>query len=122
MFPQHWKTFIDQHSLVGIEIEVPEERDLSGLGIELQFLDEQGCKREADELYPGITVKEDGFIPVGTCMSGSGDPYFINTNDGEGGPLYRIYHDSVSEDGYDRQEAVVVVLQDYRDVLGYVGT
>ena len=53
-------------------------------------------------------------------MEGSGDPYFINIDDGANGPLYRIYHDAVGEDGYDRNDAVAVVLESQSDILKYV--
>jgi hypothetical protein len=47
---------------------------------------------------------------------GSGD-YYINSQDGANGPLYRIYHDSVAEGGYKRSEAVAVVLESYEELL-----
>ncbi len=120
MQPDYWRQFISKNELAGCEAEVPEEADLSGLGIELEFLDEAGTKQEAEELYPGITVCRDGFVPVGRCASGGGDPYFINLRDGENGPLYRVYHDEVAEDGYDPARAVVVVLKDYRELVTHV--
>jgi hypothetical protein len=39
--------------------------------------------------------------------------------DGPNGPLYRIYHDSVGEGGYERSEAVAVVLESYGELLEY---
>jgi hypothetical protein len=119
MQPEYWKHFVDENGLVDTEVEVPPEADLSGLGIELEFLDAAGTRVEAEELYPGIGVYRDGFIPVGGCAFGSGDPYFINVNDGENGPLYRIYHDAVGDENYDRSQAVAVVLKDYRELLAY---
>ncbi len=63
---------------------------------------------------------KDGFIPVGSCLEGWEDPYFINTHDGAEGPLYRISHDAVTEDGYERNEAVAVVLCKCSDILGFL--
>ena len=120
MFPQYWKDFLDQSGLAGRDFEVPEEEDQSGLGAEIVLMDEPSAKEEADECYPGIVVVKDGFIPVGSCSLGSGDPYFINENDGVGGALYRIYHDMVGDDGYDRAEAVVVVLKSYTELPKYI--
>ena len=119
MQPDYWTRFIHEHGLAGAELEVPADADVSGLGIELQFFDEEGTRSEAEDLYPGIRVREDGFIPVAGDSLGSGDPYFINVRDGDGGPLYRICHDAVRETGYNRSEAVVVVLKDYRELLAY---
>jgi hypothetical protein len=120
MQPDYWRQFISDNELAGREAVVPEEADLSGLGIELEFLDEAGTRQEAQELYPGITVCRDGFVPVGGCAFGSGDPYFTNLRDGENGPLYRVYHDEVGEHGYDPARAIVAVLRDYRELVRYV--
>ena len=115
----YWRTFLEQHHLVGREISVPEDSDVSGIGIEIEILDEQGSQSEQTGYYPGIAVAAAGFIPVGGCGIGSGDPYFINVRDGEGGPLYRIYHDEVVDQHYDAKAAIVVVLKDYRELLDF---
>ena len=120
--PDYWKTFVDQHSLVGKELEIPEDADLTSIGAELGILDAEGRRQEAEQLYPGIVVAADGFVPVAGCLLGTGDQYFINKNDGPDGPLYRIYHDVVGEDGYDRDKAVDVVIENYTDILKYVTT
>ena len=120
--PDYWKLFVATNALEGRDLEVPESADLSGLGIEFLFLDDEGTRQEAEDAYPGLMVARDGYVPVGGCSFGSGDPYFINTRDGENGPLYRIYHDAVGTDGYDAAEAVVVVLRDYRELLKYQRT
>jgi hypothetical protein len=75
---------------------------------------------EANELWPGIGIKNDGFIPVGGCSIGSGDPYCINIHDGESGPLYVADHERVGPEGYDRDEAISVVLQNYEELLHYL--
>jgi hypothetical protein len=50
------------------------------------------------------------------------DPYFINAQDGEGSPLYRIYHDQVTAESYDAGRSIVFVLNDYRELLKYADT
>jgi hypothetical protein len=117
----YWRTFVEQHHLVEREISVPDDRDVSGVGAEIEILDELGIQSEQTDLYPGIAVAKEGYIPVGGCSLGTGDPYFINTRDGEGGPLYRIYHDEVVDEHYDANTAIVVVLRDYRELLDFVG-
>jgi hypothetical protein len=42
-------------------------------------------------------------------------------HDGEGGPLYRIYHEEVLDQSYDAKAAIAVVLEDYRELLNYLG-
>jgi hypothetical protein len=117
--PKYWSDFLAAHDLVGREIEIPEGRDLTGLGAEIKVMADDTSREETDDFYPGVVVRADGFVAVGSCWAGSGDPYFINVHDGEGGPLYRIYHDAVSHDAYDRDAAVAIVLKDYRELLRY---
>lgn len=118
--PPYWTNFLAAHRLLGREARIPVSADRSAVGAEIGFLDEAGSRSEALDFYPGLAVSADGFIPVGECLLGSGDPYFIQISDGEGGPLYRIYHDAVSAEGYDRSTAVAIVLDDYRDLLRYL--
>jgi hypothetical protein len=120
MFPRFWIEFISKNGLEGATVEVPEELDRSGLGVELKFLTSEQSVDEATNYWPGIGVAKDGYVPVGSCLCGSGDYYYIKTSDGAAGPLYRIYHDSVGEGGYDPDHAVAVVLQNYEELLGHV--
>lgn len=120
--PPYWQNFWEQHHLAGREFSIPVEADLSGVGAEIEILDEEGIRSEQTELYPGIGVSKAGFVPVGSCSTGTGDPYFINTNDGEGGPLYRIYHNEVVDEDYDPARAIAIVLKDYRELLKYADT
>jgi hypothetical protein len=120
MFPDFWFKFISDNGLVGATVEVPEERDQSGLGVELKFLTPEQSKDEAMHFWPGLAVAKDGYVPVGSCLCGSGDYYYIRATDGAAGPLYRIYHDAVNEDGYDPNEAIALVLRSYEELLGYV--
>ncbi len=118
----YWRTFVEQHHLVGREISVPDDRDISEVGIEIEILGEEAIHSEQTAAYPGIAVAEAGYIPVGGCSIGTGDPYFINIHDGEGGPLYRIYHDEVVDQNYNPKTAIAVVLKDYRELLNFLVT
>ncbi len=120
MLPKYWIDFIKKYNLIGSYIEIPEEIDLSELGTEMEIMTEKMCLEEAEDAYPGLIVIKDGYVPIGSCQIGSGDPYFINKNDGENGPLYRIYHDSVFEDGYNKDEAIDKVLDNYSKILNYI--
>ena len=117
--PIYWKSFVESERLVGKHTTIPEEEDLSRLGADIQWFDDEGSRLEKEDFYPGIAVSNDGFIPVGGCNIGSGDPYFICEKDGVGGPLYRIYHDVVREDGYCREDAVAIVLQSYQSIAKF---
>jgi hypothetical protein len=122
MWPAEYRNFVEKDCLVGREVEVPEGEDLSGVGAIIELLDEGQAASEADDVYPGLIVKADGFVPIGGCGIGTGDPYFINTRDAQPGPIYRIDHEAVSDDGYDRDEAVTRVLDSYESLLKYART
>ena len=66
------------------------------------------------------TVLSDGYVPIACCAEGSGDPYFIRIQDQQPGPVYRIYHDSVHDENYDRGQAIVRVLDSYEELLMYL--
>jgi 5-deoxy-D-glucuronate isomerase len=86
----------------------------------LKLLTPEQTLDEATNCWPGIGVAPDGYVPVASCLIGTGDYYYINVNDGPGGPLYRIYHEAVGEHGYKANEAVAVVLSNYERLLEYV--
>jgi len=117
--PTYWKQFRDEHNLTGVEIEVPESEDCSELGAEIEILDDAGILSEATDLYPGIEAARHGFIPVGGCSIGSGDPYFIRSSEGAGGSLYRIFHDMVFENDFPEAKAVTKVLERFDDLLRF---
>jgi hypothetical protein len=119
MWPSHYRDFLERHHLAGADVELSEESDVSGIGATIGLYNEAQAIDEADNFYPGLVVKADGFIPIGQCMIGSGDPYFINVNDAAPGPLYRIYHDSVHDRSYDRGDAIAKILESYEDLLRF---
>jgi hypothetical protein len=118
MWPIHYRTFVERHTLAGVEVEVPEDHDLSGMGASIGLYDEAKARDEAERFYPGLVVRHDGFVPIGEDLGGSGDPYFINIHDEPPGPVYRIYHESVPDRSYDREEAIERVLASYAELLG----
>jgi hypothetical protein len=119
MFPSYWSEFLEANALVHREVSIPEVQDLSGVGADLEMYDAESSRQEMEEYYPGIVVAADGFVPVAHCSIGSGDPYFINVNDGPGGPLYRVYHDVVANQPYERSQAVDLVLASYQELVRY---
>lgn len=120
MWPSHFRNFVEQHRLSGLEAELPESSDLSEIGATIGLYNEAQAIDEADNFYPGLVVKADGFVPIGQDVTGGGDPYFINLGDPPPGPVYRIYHDSVHDRSYDREEAVHKVLESYESLLQFI--
>jgi hypothetical protein len=86
----------------------------------MQFLTEAQSIDELTNFWPGLDVSKDGYVPVASCSIGSGDYYYINTRDGQDGPLYRVYHDAVGSEGYKTKDAVAMVLNRYEDVLLHI--
>ena len=73
-------------------------------GLELKWLAEgidgaiawcgvKGIRGESLECYPGIAILESGFINVGSDPYGSGDSYFMPTDQGDDPPVFQVYHD-----------------------------
>lgn len=123
-FPAHWSDFLKTHALHGACFAVPEAVDPSGLGAELQLLTEAQAREEAEDCYPGLAVRAAGYVPVGMCLLGSGDPYFLRAQDGPGGALYRIRHDAIHPIGTDgvvryRDDAIERVLASYEALLAH---
>ena len=122
MWPAAFREFVERHALIGREIEIPVADDLSGVGASIGLFSEADATGEANDVYPGLVVKEDGYVPIGGCLIGCGDPYFINVRDQTPGPVYRIYHDSVFDQSYDRDAAIARVLDSYEHLLRFVET
>jgi hypothetical protein len=122
MWPDCYRDFAQRHGLCGKEVEIPDSDDLSNVGACISFFDEPDAREEAEGYYPGIVVTRDGFVPIGGCALGSGDPYFINIHDPQPGPVYRIYHDSVHDEGYSRADAIARVLDSYEELLQFLPT
>ncbi len=60
----------------------------------LRWLDTARIRLEALEAYPGLAILGRGYLCVGGCSHGSGDQYFISTDEGEDTPLYQIDHET----------------------------
>ena len=71
---------------------------------------------EAENFYPGMSAAKKHYVPVAMCLIGSGDYYYINSNDGKSGALYRIYHDSVKDEKI-AENGIEKVLDNYENLL-----
>lgn len=75
---------------------------------------------EATKYFPGIAAVKSGYVPVGGCEWGSGDPFFVRAVDGPGGALYQIDHEAVAGDETLIEEGVEVVLGAFARLVEYV--
>ncbi len=106
------------HGLVGSEVEISPEHDPTGLGVEMKFLDPESIAQEALELMPGIAAGRRGYFPIGECMAGSGDPYFLKTGATvEQSRVVRIPHESVNVNQELNEEAVEIVSESLNEFL-----
>ena len=104
--------FLDLHIFLKLikllKFSLSEKYDESELGVELEWMSIKSIFFEAKENYPGKIAIKKGFLPVGTCLEGSGDPYFLNCNLGSEGMLVRIPHDACNADDLKLNEIEVV--------------
>ena len=94
LMPDWLLSLLKTYPLAGEYFELPSDADGSGLGVALIWLTPSQIVSEATESQPGISVARLGFIPVGACAEGAGDPYFLDLRGGTvDPPLVRIPHD-----------------------------
>jgi len=84
-------------ALTGVFFSLSEDQDPSGLGVEMQWMTVDEVLDEAQNATPGIQASRLGLLPVGKCMLGSGDPYFVDTRVASG-PIVRVPHNAVNAD------------------------
>ncbi len=81
-----------------------EQEDNSNFGVEMQWMTIQEQIDEIYNAYPSkVAIKYD-FYPVGKCLEGSGDPYFVKQDKKNDFKIYRIPHESVTDDILDLNE------------------
>ncbi|MGJ4915698.1 hypothetical protein [Bradyrhizobium oligotrophicum] len=113
LIPDWLRSLLTTYALAGECFDLPSDADASGLGVSLIWLTPRQIVSEAMECEPGLSVTPLGFIPIGACAVGSGDPYFLDLRQGAADPpLVRIPHDFAVEQPYplDRIEIVTRTL------------
>lgn len=98
LLPDYLVDWLLSYPLTGTELYLSEEEDESGLGVDMKWLTPAQMISEAIEAYPGIAAGPLGYLPVGMCLSGSGDPYFLKIGAGDDPPVVRIPHEAVNMD------------------------
>ena len=63
----------------------------------MEWMDAKTQIEEAFEYYPGILLIDHNYFPIGTCLIGSGDPYFLRLDDYNKWNIYRGLHDMASD-------------------------
>lgn len=101
----------------GTTFELDEDDDASGLGVELKWMNAEEMADEAINAYPGKAVQALGYLPVGICLMGSGDPYFLRLQTGGDPTLVRVPHDAVVDEQI-QESSIEVVSESLVDFLG----
>lgn len=89
-----------QYKIVGQNFSIDSKYDKSGLGVEMKWLSPSEQVEESFEFFPGILAYELNYLPVGECLRGSGDPYFMKMENNEY-CLFRIPHDIIFKNQID---------------------
>ncbi|MFC1587491.1 hypothetical protein ACFL54_04190 [Planctomycetota bacterium] len=110
LIPEWLLTILQSFNLTGTSFSLGEDLDLSEMGVEMKWADPVEILREKEELYPGLVAHIKGYLPVGICLEGSGDPYFLKLSGGDNPVLVRIPHDSC--DGDDLDESAVEIVSE----------
>lgn len=101
--------------LAGVSFFMDEDVDPSGMGVEMTWMTPDHMIEEGTKLYPGIAAHPRGFLPVGMCLLGSGDPYFLKMSPDGSCAVVRIPHESVTVDDSIREEEVERVVDRLED-------
>lgn len=108
MIPQWFINILLDFPLTGCYFKLSEALDISGIGVDMQWMTPTQTISESTEVYPGIAAVLVGYLPIGICMNGSGDYYFIQiTNINL--PLFRIPHTAVNKNGQLIEEYIELV-------------
>lgn len=93
LLPNWFINMLSDYPLIGVNFTLSEVLDESGFGVDMAWLSPMEMVEEALDLYPGIAAIQLGYLPIGSCLLGSGDPYFLKmTSDNDDPPLVRIPH------------------------------
>ena len=103
-----FENLISKADIIGASFELSKTSDHSGMGVDMEWMSPAEQIDEAFTFYPGLVVVAKGFMPVGICMQGSGDPYFLRIED-EKWKIYRVLHDF---DSYDEKMIEFICLLD----------
>jgi hypothetical protein len=102
------ETILSKYKIIGQEFDLSAGEDASGMGINMQWMTPNDMVEEAFNFYPGIIAVKHQFFPIGMCMSGSGDPYFLR-KDLNSYKIYRVLHD-YTRDGVFVDEMIEYVI------------
>jgi hypothetical protein len=109
LIPDWLAKLLKGHGLAGVCFSLSGDHDCSGLGAELVWLTPAQIISEAFDAEPGRSVVSSKFLPIGSCATGSGDPYFLDLREASNDPpVVRIPHEHAGGNFYPLQRVEVV--------------
>ena len=90
--PKWYEKLMCESSIINIKFEYQEYEDYKS---HISIANFKTIMNEINEAYPGVAIKELGYVNFGTCLEGSGDPIFINLKEESNPFVVRVYHDGL---------------------------
>jgi hypothetical protein len=109
------------YPLVETDFSLSASDDNSELGVEMKWLSPPQIISETVEAFPGIAAAGSGYLPIGMCLEGSGDYYFLKTTAGDDPPFVRIPHDAVDAERRLRDDQVEIVAPSLSEFIEKAG-
>src|SRR5258708_11292396 len=107
--PDWLMKLLSAHALAGTSFSLSEDHDKSGIGAEVLWLRPEQIVSECIECQPGKSVLSFGFLAIGACEFGSGDPYFLDLRSSSSDPpLVRVAHDYARAQPYPLERIEIV--------------
>lgn len=114
--PDWFVNLIQRYKVTGVMFRLSKLNDKSNLGVDMKWKEPFKIIDELFEHYPGIGVIGMGYLPIGSCMGGSGDPYFVKMSENSSdSKLVRIIHDLLQDDDTYLEEEFEVVSDNLED-------
>ena len=96
LVPLWFAEVLKAYPLIDSTFVLDQDNDVSGIGVDMRWLSPAQIVDECCEAFPGIAAVKLDYLPVGSCLEGSGDPYFVRMSGSQDPPLVRIPHEAVN--------------------------
>ena len=97
IFPEELIKLLKKYEIISQRFSILPEKDPTGIGVEMEWMTPEDQIEEALEFQPGISALSEMYLPIGNCLVGSGDPYFLKLTEGSFN-IYRIPHDAINNE------------------------
>ena len=103
LWPELLFDLLQKYNIIGQKFSINEEADPTRLGVEMEWMSPIEQIEESYMFEPGISASVKSYLPIGKCLEGTGDPYFIKIINNEI-KVFRIPHDSIRNDMLNEDE------------------